>query len=160
MSADVQSSVSEKQRYIHPNSLANLNKFQSGESGNPGGVRKGQVFVSECYKRLILLAPDELDGYEPVNVAEEIALRQIKDARGSSPLTPSLPAVKEITDRTEGKAPQRVDITSDVNVNVVQVRVILDAATKLARDHGVSLDIAREWMLAARPELRELVDVK
>jgi hypothetical protein len=120
MSADYQP-FSQKQRQINPNSLANLNKFVPGQSGNPGGVRKGTVFISECYKRLSSLPLAELEVYEPVNVAEAIALRQVKDALGKTKEVEALPAVKEITDRTEGKAPQRIEVSAEVTVTIAQI---------------------------------------
>src|SRR6185503_6059898 len=100
--------ISEKQRRIHKNSIANLKPFVRGKSGNPGGVKKGTIFISEAYKRMLAMSPEELKRYKPKSVAEEIAMRQAKDARGDLPLQPSLPAAREIADRTEGKAPQTV----------------------------------------------------
>jgi hypothetical protein len=89
-------------------------QFKPAVSGNPGGVRKGTVFVSECHKRLLLLSPDEFADYEPANVAEAIALKQIRNAMETEEALIALPSVKEVTDRTEGKAPQTIKHT-DMN---------------------------------------------
>jgi hypothetical protein len=71
---------------------------------------------------LLALPTEELDFYEPKNVAEELALRQIQAARGVHNITNAsgdvvsditLPAVREITDRTEGKAAQTVTVNTD-----------------------------------------------
>jgi len=107
----INANVGQKHR-INPNSLLNLREpWEPGKSANPGGQRKGQVYVSECYKRLILLTPDEIETYAPVNVAEKIALTQVKNALADKEPLLALPSTKEITDRTEGKAPQRVEIS-------------------------------------------------
>jgi hypothetical protein len=60
-----------------------------------------------------------------------------------------------VTDRTEGKAPQRVEVAADLNT--AQVQLFLDAAADLAQRHGVPLELAKERMLALRPDLRELM---
>ena len=51
--------------------------------------------------------------------------RQVKDALGLGGLIPSLPATKEITDRTEGKAPQRVEVSGQVQQITLQVHAQL-----------------------------------
>ena len=97
------------QRRIHENSLANLNRFQPGQSGNPGGRPRGIPRLSNCYERLLRMSVEELQQFRPANAAEAMALRQVAAAIYG---VDALPAVKEITDRTEGKAIQRrIDLT-------------------------------------------------
>lgn len=150
--------ISEKQRVPHPNSLANLNVFRPGQSGNPGGVAKGTVFVSEVYKRLMSLPLDQLAAFEPSNAAEAAALKQVH-ATIDAPHLDALPSLKEITDRTEGKARQAVDVNATtINVNV-QVNLFLDAAADLADRHGVPLELAQARMLAlAEPAQRAAIE--
>jgi hypothetical protein len=115
MSADSSEEQKKNGRGGHPNSVAagtrNLTPYKPGQSGNPGGVRRGTVFISEAYKRLLKLDEAELAAYRPKNAGEAMALRQV--IAGIYGLD-ALPHIKEITDRTEGKAIQRrVDLTAD-----------------------------------------------
>ncbi len=75
------------------------------ENRNPGGWDKTQS-ISYQYNRLMRMRPQDLETFQPQTVAEQIALNRIKESNKS------LPDVKEITDRTEGKAPQAIDMTS------------------------------------------------
>lgn len=93
------------QRRIHENSLANLNRFQPGQSGNPGGRPKGTPSIGHAYARLLALSPAERAAYTPKDGAEEIALAQIKEA-----IAGEVRAAKEITDRTDGPVERRVVI--------------------------------------------------
>src|SRR2546423_15579911 len=97
------------QRRIHENSLANLNRFQRGQSGNPGGRPRGIPRLSNCYERLLRMSVEELQQFRPANAAEAMALRQGVAAIYGVDV---LPAVKGITDRTEGKAVQgEIDVS-------------------------------------------------
>lgn len=92
----------------HPNSIAagtaNLIPYKPGQSGNPGGRPRGTPRLSNIYARLLRLSPAELAQFQPQSAAEAMALRQVVAAIYG---VDALPAVKEITDRTEGKAIQR-----------------------------------------------------
>ena len=142
--------VSQKHR-IHPNSLMNLRRFEPGQSGNPGGYPKGTPKVSVAYAKLLALTPEEIDSYQPVNVAEQIALRQIKDAQGLTKKSRPLPAAQEITDRTEGKAKQVIE-TQDISeierlIIRVQERALAQVGLELSRDQAI------EQIVAYKPEL-------
>ena len=91
-------------------------QFQPGQSGNPGGVRKGTVFISERMKYLQSLPLDEFEAYEPPTVADEIAKTRVQNARSKK--AQGLAEARELLDRTEGKAPQKVDVSGEINVNV------------------------------------------
>ena len=78
---------------------------------SPGGWKKENVF-SWQYKRFMNMTTDELEEYQqqPAGnhlVVEELAYQRIMAAKAS------LPDVKEISDRTEGKAHESLDITTD-----------------------------------------------
>ena len=113
-------------RGSNPRSRANLKPFKPGVSGNPGGVQKGVVYLSEAYKRLLKLSPDDILRYHARTTAEELALVQIKTAMAigspDSKLTKlgrfTLPAAKEIADRTEGKAKQRIDLDTQADLRL------------------------------------------
>jgi hypothetical protein len=96
------------------------------------------------------LSPAELAVFEPKTVADEIALARVQGAKGKRGLAETV----EITDRTEGKAPQTINV-NDVNelerlVIRVQERVLAQTGRELARD------LALEHVLAYRPDLAQL----
>lgn len=75
-----------------------------------GGWKKENVF-SYQYRRFMNMSIEELKEYKAKKdkdrtVVEDLAFRRVVEAQNS------LLDVKEITDRTEGKAPQAIDITS------------------------------------------------
>src|SRR5437764_7730548 len=103
----------------NPNSLAagtaNLIPYKAGQSGNPGGRQCGIPRLSNCYERLLRMSVEELQQFRPANAAEAMALRQVVAAIYG---VDGLPAVKEITDRTEGRAIQRrIDLTEAETVS-------------------------------------------
>lgn len=80
------------------------------ENRNPGGWKKENT-ISYQYNRFLNMSPQQLKEFAntPDNertVAMDIAYSQVLASRKS------LPHTKEITDRTEGKAAQAIDITS------------------------------------------------
>lgn len=136
MSASPSKSPEKQRKYktrVHANSIAALRKtkapqFEPGTSGNPGGVRKGTVFVSECYKRIMAMSVDEIRAFQPQNGAEAAALKQALNTI-DSPALEALPSLKEITDRTEGKAPQTITQTNtNVNVTISVADLLAEAA--------------------------------
>lgn len=77
------------------------------ENRNPGGWDKTQS-ISYQYNRLMRLPFEELKNFQPETVAQKIALQRVRTAITNE----GLQDTKEITDRTEGKAPQSIDVTS------------------------------------------------
>jgi hypothetical protein len=80
------------------------------ELRSDGGWKKENVF-SYQYKRFMNMSLDELNDYRNIDpmkhlVVEELAYNAVMRAKNS------LPDMKEITDRTEGKAHESLDITS------------------------------------------------
>lgn len=80
------------------------------ENRNPGGWKKENT-ISYQYNRFLNMTPEELKAYNDVpdkerTVAMDIAYSQVLASRKS------LPHTREITDRTEGKAAQAIDLTS------------------------------------------------
>lgn len=78
------------------------------QNRNPGGWDKTQS-ISYQYNLIMRLSPDALEDFKPETVAQQIALARVKAAKDPKY---GLPDSKEITDRTEGKAPQSIDVTS------------------------------------------------
>lgn len=95
----------EKGRIIGGTPPAGFNKHP--ENISPGGWNKEES-ISYQYNRLMRMEPAELDAFKPQTVAQEIAVARVKQARKDTGLLDT----KEITDRTEGKAPQSIDVTS------------------------------------------------
>ena len=80
------------------------------ENISPGGWKKENT-ISYQYNRFLNMSPTELKAFATVpdkerTVAMDIAYSRVLAARKS------LMDVKEITDRTEGKAPQSIDVTT------------------------------------------------
>lgn len=125
-------------------------RFQKGKSGNPGGLPKGTPKISAAYARLLALTPEELKEFKPANTAEELALKQIRAALMGKPQA-TLNAVKEITDRTEGKARQPLELknTSEVEQLIIRVqqRILASTGREVTREEAI------ERIVAYRPEL-------
>lgn len=78
--------------------------FMPGQSGNPGGRPKGSVKISAAYQRsLARLVPGDPEGR---TYAQFIADKNVEFAAEGN-----IAAIKEVTDRTEGKAPRTVEIS-------------------------------------------------
>lgn len=140
--------IGQKHR-ISPKSLLNLRPpWEPGKSANPGGVRKGTVFVSECYKMLMALPLDRLQAFKPANAAEAAALRQVYTSIYGAE---ALPSLKEITDRMEGKAPATVkheDVSQIERLIIrIQERHLAYTGRELDRDQAI------EQIVAFKPEL-------
>jgi hypothetical protein len=73
------------------------------ENRNPGGWKK-EGSISYQYNRLMRMTPDEIRLFKAETVAQKIALARITEALKVGGLSET----KEITDRTEGKAPQYI----------------------------------------------------
>src|SRR5258708_6863046 len=112
MSAQVQRKP-EKQvkhgRGRHPNAQAT--HFKPGVSPNPGGQPKGWVSVPDLYRRLSLLGEDELRDYSPVSALEsgvKNAILRVMDAKNAEL---AHMALKELADRTSGKATENKQVS-------------------------------------------------
>lgn len=97
-----------KGRIIGGTPPAGFNKHP--ENISPGGWKKENT-ISYQYKRFLNMSPEELKAFAKIpdkerTVAMDIAYSQVLESRKS------LPHTKEITDRTEGRAVQSIDMTS------------------------------------------------
>lgn len=108
------------QQVVAPNPTGKGGFGDNPQNRNPGGWDKTQS-ISYQYNLIMRLSPDELAKFKPETVAQEIALKRIQEARKDTGLNDA----KEITDRTEGKAPQSIDMTTNgESVNPPIVRII------------------------------------
>ena len=71
-------------------------RFKPGQSGNPGGRPKTKL-ITQAYRELL----EQVDPKERKTLAEILARKAVAQARKGN-----LAALKEITDRTEGKSVQ------------------------------------------------------
>jgi hypothetical protein len=106
-------------------------QFKKGQSGNPGGQKKGLVYLSEAYKRLMAMPAAEFDNYEPCNATERMAYAHIQQAiiEGDK----RTQAIKEIADRTEGKPLQRKEVT-----NIDFSKLSDEQLAAIARGEGIT----------------------
>ncbi len=83
-------------------------KWEKGQSGNPNGRPRGQA-LSTILKTLLdgTTTIDEEGKKKKITRNEQIALSLLKEASNGN-----VQAIKEIFDRTEGKAQQFIDHTS------------------------------------------------
>jgi len=94
----------------------NMNRNPTGKGGfqerpkdrNNGRWNKDDS-ISYQYNKLLRMSPEEFEEFVPITMAQKIALQRINNAT----LTDGLNDTKEITDRTEGKAQQSIDMTSN-----------------------------------------------
>lgn len=103
------------------------------DNRSDGGWRKEMVF-SYQYKRFMNMTLDELNEYNKKpeserTVVEDLAYKRIVQARNS------LMDVKEITDRTEGKAPQSIEHTGKDGAAIEQQMAITYMPEPLDADY-------------------------
>lgn len=129
--------------------LANLKPFQPGQSGNPKG-RPKSITMSEAYRReLAKVDPADPQGR---TYAEVLAEQIIIKARGGD-----VRAVREITDRTEGKPKQTVTLTLEKRDQLERaVQGMIDDAAQ------AGVECSREQAIAAlslfTPEVSTLLN--
>lgn len=80
--------------------------FNKRPENRSDGRWKKEDSISYNYNLFLAMDEVEFDEFAPKTKAQRIAYNRVKEAAHS------LYDVKEITDRTEGKAPQSVDVTT------------------------------------------------
>lgn len=80
--------------------------FHTNPERRSNGRWKKEDSISYNYNLFLSFSEEEFAEYVPKTKAQRIAYNRIKDAEDN------LNDAKEITDRTEGKAPQSVDVTT------------------------------------------------
>lgn len=139
----------------------------NGNPFNRGGVQKGFVFPSETYKRFSTYSPDELRDCTPRNAIEAACKRLMLMAMEADEWQAVVAALKEITDRVEGKAPQTMTvIPADIATRAAQDfkrEQIVNEREQLGLSTGDIIEIVCEgYEPAQRPlierELAQLVE--
>jgi ribosomal protein L18E len=104
--------------------LAGLKPFQKGQSGNPAGRPKTAILSNAIRKKLT-----EIDETDPQRrtYAEILVEQLVMKAK-----TGDVQALKEIADRTEGKARQSVSLTTDKHERYErEIETMIEAAESL-----------------------------
>jgi hypothetical protein len=128
--------------------LANLKPFKKGQSGNPNGRTKS-ITLSEAYRKQ-LAKIDETDPQKRT-FAEVLAEQTIIKAKGGD-----VAALKELADRTEGKAKQTITLTTDRREQLDRAidRMIERAASD---GHTLTRETATAALAAYVPEASQLI---
>lgn len=98
------------QRRIHENSLANLKRFQPGQSGNPGGRRVGESLTAILRQAL---SEEKQAGKNKGLSNSQIIVNALIAAATSQNIT----AIKEILDRIDGPVEKR-HVIEEAGANV------------------------------------------
>ena len=80
--------------------------FAENPQNRSSGTWDKDTSISYWYNKLLRLDLKEFEEFEPKTMAQQLALNAVKEAKDE------LNYLKEVTDRTEGKASQSTDITS------------------------------------------------
>ena len=94
--------------------------FNVNPQNRSNGRWKAEDSISYNYNKFLAMSEEEFADYVPQTKAQRIAYNRIKASEDS------LNDTKEITDRTEGKAQQMVDVTTGGEAIVTPVVRIID----------------------------------
>lgn len=89
------------------NNPLGIGGFGDNPQNRSNGRWNKEESISYWYNKIGRMSDEELAEFIPANQNQKIALKRVQDA------VDDLTTTKEITDRTEGKAPQSIDVTSD-----------------------------------------------
>ena len=100
--------------------------FMPGQSGNPGGRPMGSVKVSSCYERALARPfPGDQQGRTYAQVIADRTIELAAEGR--------IDAIKEITDRTEGRSKHTIDVSRrDLRKEYLQ-RTVDDLSSKYGK---------------------------
>jgi hypothetical protein len=87
--------------------------FKPGQSGNPGGLPKGTPKIKVAYMNLLAMEPEKLSSFQPMTLAELLAVRQLRRALGLDgvQVKDAINATEKIADRAEGRATEHRELT-------------------------------------------------
>jgi predicted component of type VI protein secretion system len=106
---------------------------KGGFADNPqnisGGMWSKDTSISYWYNKLIRLDLQEFEEFEPKTMAQQLAHNAIIDSKKE------LNYLKEVTDRTEGKASQSTDITTNgKEINNIAIPITPQQAKQVLDD--------------------------
>ena len=133
-------------------------RFRPGQSGNPGGQQKGVVYVTEAYKRFGRMTVEQiaaLDRRKQLNVVEAGVVNMLLRAANADDWQAAHAALKEITDRLEGKATQ-IKVIENVDVRRVEITIAVQLrALALIDGRRISHDEAMQELADTRAKLEQ-----
>ena len=88
--------------------IGKAHRWKPGQTGNAGGVPKEKVHLTSYLRRQLCMTPKEFNSYRPVNVADKIVKKLIRNA-----LQGCYRSMREILDRTDGKVSIKLGVDSD-----------------------------------------------
>lgn len=101
--------------------VVNNPKGKGGFADNPENKANGRwskdTSISYWYNHLIRISIDEFESFECKTVAQQLAYNSVIEAKTE------LGYLKEVTDRTDGKSFQQIDVTSG-NEAIQQVQPV------------------------------------
>lgn len=101
----VDNELTEGQRTNRERSNANLKPYKPGESGNPGGMRKGESLTARLRK---ILDSEYQDGKTARECIVDTIVKELLDPSGKYGF--NTPLLKEIWERVEGKVTTPIEI--------------------------------------------------
>ena len=102
--------------------------FHTNPENRSNGRWKAENSISYNYHKFMGMNPVEFDEYVPQTMAQKMAYDMVKNGSARR-----ADVIKEITDRTEGKVPQSIDMTTDgEKINNPYSSLTLDELKKLA----------------------------
>jgi uncharacterized protein DUF5681 len=122
-------------------------QFKPGHSGNPSGLPKGTPKVSIALMKL--LAEDASNEFAPKSGAEKIAWALYQKAVGGD-----VAAIREISDRTEGKSPA----TLNVNRNDAKGENYRRIVSKIVEKYGAPKEQVIRDLIEKEPEAAPYFD--
>ncbi len=126
----------------------NLKSYSKGQSGNPAGRPRGSKNVSTVLASMLGdIAPDlVLDASFIKEIAKGMKRATIADAAAARIVYQGIIkgdswALRELLDRTEGKAKQSIEISSELKIDSLAevIHRTKQMASELNRDYGVPL---------------------
>jgi hypothetical protein len=132
-------------------------RFQPGQSGNPGGLPKGTPRVDVAYKKLLALSPAEAEIYQPKNMAEFMAMEQLRRACNWKEKS-TLGYAQEVTNRTDGPIVRRVEKV-DLNALEAEHERFECAIGALMDKRGCTRSDAAVVLATVNPTFKKFIEV-
>lgn len=113
----VEKEPTQGQRTSREISNANLKPFKPGQSGNPGGMRKGQSITAKLRK---ILDTEYTDGKTVADHIVDTIVKEVLDPSGKYGF--NTPLLREILERTEGKVKDELEVTEIQKIEYVPAK--------------------------------------
>lgn len=143
---DKQRGEQPKQPRGRPFQKGNTVGFKPGQSGNPAGRPKGVRYLSEAYRAWLSQPSEEDPGRTNADMVAEVV--------GRAALKGDLFAIKELTDRTEGRARQAIELKGEPE----RLSLIERTIAALMERQSMSREEAVEYLSTLKPEISQWIN--